>query len=66
MMPVGQPIFQAGDLPSCSLLDGLGRVRRVKAKPADTGRFARLDTTATAKGGQLRGELGGGAVHGAS
>ena len=33
----------------------LGRVRRVKAKPADAGRFASLDTKAAAKGGQLRG-----------
>lgn len=33
------------------MLDGLGRVRRVKAKPADTARFASLDTAATAKAG---------------
>ena len=47
------------------MLDGLGRVRGVKAKPADTGRFASLDTAATAKGGQLE-EDGGGAGHGAA
>ena len=29
-------------IPSSSLLDGLGRVRRVKAKPAGAGRFASL------------------------
>ena len=44
--------------PSSSLLDDLGRVRRVKAKPAGAGRFASLDTAATAKGGQLRGGRG--------
>ena len=38
-----------------SLLHGLGCGRRVKANPADAGRFASLDTVATAKGGQLRG-----------
>jgi hypothetical protein len=42
------------DLPSSSLLDGLGRDRRVKAKPL-RGRFASLDTAVTAKGRQLRG-----------
>jgi hypothetical protein len=36
-----------------SLLDGLGRGRRVKAKPADAGRLASLDTAATAKGRKL-------------
>jgi hypothetical protein len=45
-------------IPSSSLLDDLGRVRRVKAKPADAGRFASLDTAATAKGRQLRGGRG--------
>jgi hypothetical protein len=39
-----------------SLLDDLGRARRVKAKPAGAGRCASLDTAVTAKkGGQLRG-----------
>ena len=41
--------------PSSSLLDGLGWVRRVKARPAYACRFASLDTTAAAKGQQLRG-----------
>ena len=45
-------------VPSSSLLDDLGRVRRVKAKPARAGCFASLDTAATAKGGQLRGGRG--------
>jgi hypothetical protein len=45
-------------IPSSSPLDGLGRVRRVKAKPADADRFASLDTAATAKGRQLRGGRG--------
>jgi hypothetical protein len=44
-------------VPSSSLHDCLGRVRRVKAKPL-RGRFASLDTAATAKGGQLRGVRG--------
>ncbi len=44
-------------VPSSSLHDCLGRVRRVKAKPL-RGRFASLDTAATAKGGQLRGGRG--------
>jgi hypothetical protein len=44
-------------VPSSSLQDCLGRVRRVKAKPL-RGRFASLDTAATAKGGQLRGVRG--------
>jgi hypothetical protein len=44
--------------PSSSLLDDLGRVRRVKAKPL-RGRVASLDTAAPAKGGQLRGGRGG-------
>ena len=49
-------LFASGSRgPSSSLLDGLGRVRRVKAKPADASRFASLDTTAAAKGWQLRG-----------
>src|ERR1039457_3845069 len=43
-----------------SLSDDLGRVRRVKAKPADAGRFASLDTAATATGRQLRGGRGRG------
>jgi hypothetical protein len=43
------PIASGSGDPSSSLLDGLGRVHRVK------GRFARLNTTATTKGGQLRG-----------
>lgn len=41
-------------IPSSSLLDDLGRVHRVKAKPL-RGRFASLDTAATAKDWQLRG-----------
>ena len=44
--------------PFSSLLDGLGHGCRVKAKPADAGRFASLDTAAMAKGGQLRGGRG--------
>ena len=44
-------------VPSSSLHDCLGRVRRVKAKPL-RGRFASLDTAATAKGGRLRGVRG--------
>jgi hypothetical protein len=44
-------------VPSSSLHDCLDRVRRVKAKPL-RGRFASLDTAATAKGGQLRGGRG--------
>jgi hypothetical protein len=44
-------------VPSSSLHDCLGRVRRVKAKSL-RGRFASLDTAATAKGGQLRGVRG--------
>ena len=50
---LGLVIFRLAGNPSSSLLDGLGRVRRVKAKPANAGRFANLDTAATAKGGQL-------------
>jgi hypothetical protein len=40
-----------------SLFDALGRVVRVRAKPL-RGRFARLDTSAAAKGCQLRGGWG--------
>ena len=56
---------ETSDASSSSLLDDLGRVRRVKAKLADASRFASLDTAATAKGGQLRGGRGG-AGHGAA
>ena len=52
------PIHEGGRPPSSSLLDGLGRVCRVQAMPASAGRFASLDTAATAKGGQLRGGRG--------
>ena len=74
--PAGQQeqrSWQAGSLtpdlpswwsPSFSLFDGLGRVRRVKAKPADADRFASLDTDDTAKGGQLRGGRGRGRARG--
>lgn len=50
-------------LPASSLLHGLGCGRRVKAKPADAGRFASLDTAATAKGGSYE-EDGRGAGQG--
>jgi len=50
--------IQAGDFPSPSLLDDLGRVLCVKANPL-RGHFASLDTAATAKGWQLRGRRGG-------
>jgi hypothetical protein len=46
---------------SSSLLDDLGRVRRVQARPVDAGRFARAWTRRpAAKGGQLRGGRGRG------
>ena len=48
-------------VPSSSLHDCLGRVRRVKAKPL-RGRFASLDTTATAREGSYE-EDGGDAGH---
>jgi hypothetical protein len=37
-------------VPSSSLVDNLGRVRCVKAKPVGAGRFARLDTEARGQG----------------
>lgn len=41
--------------PSSPLLDDLGRVRRVQAKPAYVGRFARLDKAACGQGRVARG-----------
>ena len=51
--------------PSSSLLDCLGRVCPVKAKPL-RGRFASLDTTATARGMAAIKEDGGGVGHGSA
>ncbi len=49
--------LQAGMFRPSSLRHDLGRVLRVKARPL-RGRFASLDTSATAKGWQLRGGRG--------
>jgi hypothetical protein len=48
----GRPCYRSskpGDVTSSSLLDDLGRVLRVKAKPAEADRSASLDTAVTAR-----------------